>query len=98
MEFVFTARLWEYEGAGSWHFVTLPRVVATEILESVEGRMKPGGTVAVEAVIGRTKWKTSLFRDTKRDSFLLPVKALVRGKEQLRAGDDVEVSLRLMVE
>jgi len=44
-------------------------------------------------MIGRTRWKTSIFRDRKREAYLLPVKAAVRSKEQLREGEPAEVYL-----
>jgi hypothetical protein len=93
MELSFRAVLWEYEGQGSWHFVTLPRKVAAEIRDHTEGRRKVGGTVKVEVRVGDSRWQTSLFYDTKRQSFLLPVKASVRLKEQLAKGMTVEVDL-----
>lgn len=94
MDLRFAARLWEYEGQGSWHFVTLPRADSAALREWTEGRRNVGGTARVTARIGSSRWKTSVFWDTKRTAFLLPVKAAVRAKEQLQAGAMVEVDLR----
>lgn len=90
-EETFEARLWRYDGQAAWYFLTLPREVSARILAEADGRMKPGGSVPVAAAIGRTRWNTSLFRDLGRNAFLLPVKAAVRAREQLREGDAVEV-------
>ncbi|MBL8211589.1 MAG: DUF1905 domain-containing protein [Bryobacterales bacterium] len=92
-EVSFEARLWRHDGQAAWYFLTLPREVSARVLAEAEGRMKPGGSVPVSASIGRTRWNTSLFRDLGRGAFLLPVKAAVREKEQLREGDAVEVVL-----
>lgn len=51
------------------------------------------GIAPVTAIIGATRWKTSIFWDRKRDAYLLPVKAAVRTKEQLREGDSPEIAL-----
>jgi hypothetical protein len=90
-EFVFQAAVWVYEGDAPWHFVTLPRGVAAEIRRAVSGCRRPFGSVKVAATVGRTRWKTSLFPHKAGDSYLLPVKAAVRAREQIQAGMTVEV-------
>ncbi|TGV42067.1 DUF1905 domain-containing protein [bacterium M00.F.Ca.ET.168.01.1.1] len=37
--------------------------------------------------MGKTRWQTSLFPDKASGSLLLPVKASVRQREGLKAGD-----------
>ena len=39
----------------------------------------------VRATLGGTSWQTKLFGDTKRDSYLLPLKADVRRRERVEA-------------
>jgi hypothetical protein len=50
----------------------------------------------VEATIGKSKWKTSIFPDSREGSYLLPVKADVRKREELLEGDMVPLKLRLL--
>lgn len=95
-KFEFDGVLWQYEGAGGWHFVTIPDELVEEVRELSEGRRKPFGSTPVEARIGSSTWSTSIFADRKRDSFLLPVKAGVRDAESLLAGDQVRVNLTLV--
>ena len=91
----FTAELWLTEGDASWHFVTLPEELTDDIAQATPRR--PGfGSVRVEVTIGGTTWTTSLFPDSKRGSYLLPVKKQVRTAEGLDAGDDVTVTLQLI--
>ena len=86
--------MWQYEGgAGSWYFITVPKRVSAEIQQQSAGRSKAWGSLRVTAIIGATRWKTSLFRDRKRDAYLLPLKAPVRVKEQLCAGEVAEVTI-----
>ena len=46
---------------------------------------------------GGTRWKTAIFLDTKRGTYLLPIKAEVRRREQIQAGMVVEVSILIEV-
>jgi hypothetical protein len=94
--FSFTAELWEYEGQGAWHFVSLPPADADEI-EATHGRHAKGfGSIPVEVTIGSTTWSTSIFPDKKRATYLLPVKKAVRTAEGLVAGTKAKVGLRVV--
>lgn len=89
----FKAKVWAQESTGAWHFVTLPASLSKRIRTLTTGLRKPFGSFRVSAKTGRTSWETSLFADTKRDAFVLPVKADVRRKEKIRLGDTIEVSI-----
>jgi hypothetical protein len=95
MNFSFTAPLWIYTGKGAWHFVTLPKHLADEIrffTPSAQGF----APIKVSARIGDTAWKTAIFPDSKSASYLLAIKAEIRKKLQLSAGDSVDISLRIL--
>lgn len=94
--YTFTAELWRWKGDSAWHFVTLPFEVADEIEELMHGRTNGFGSVKVSVTVGSTTWATSLFPDTKAESYLLPVKAQVRSREELAAGSAVTVHLTLV--
>lgn len=94
MDVEFDAELWLYDGDAAWHFVTLPPDVADEVEASAT--ITAGfGSVPVRVTIGSTTWATSLFPDSKVESYLLPVKQEVRKREGLSAGDPVTVHLSL---
>jgi hypothetical protein len=42
-------------------------------------------------------WKTSIFPDNKTGTYLLPLKADVRKKEKIGAGDTIMLSLEIQV-
>ena len=84
--FTFTAEVWEHEGAGAWHFVSLPEDHADEIEESFGHQARGFGSLRVDVKIGGTRWSTSIFPDKKRGTYVLPVKKSVRVAEQLAAG------------
>jgi SOS-response transcriptional repressor LexA len=88
----FDATVWEYDGPSAWHFVSLPADVADEVLE-VASSGRAFGSVPVEVTIGRTSWQTSLFPDSRRATYVLPVKKSVRVAEGLSDGDRVTVRL-----
>lgn len=94
-EYQFEAKLWKYSGKAAWYFMTLP-VQVTEDIDYFFSLDKKGfGSLPVKVTIGQTTWKTSIFPDKKRGSYLLPIKADVRKKEQLNEGDLVFVILCL---
>jgi hypothetical protein len=89
----FHAEVWLNPGEAGWHFVTLPADVADDIKERTAASSRAFGAVKVTADIGGHSWQTSLFPDTKRGTYLLPVKKTVRDKAGIGAGDTVEVRL-----
>jgi hypothetical protein len=93
-----TASIWLWsEGKGSWHFLTIPPDKAVEIrLESAVSGIRHGfGSVRVEVTINGVTWKTSIFPQ-KSGGYILPVKADVRKRAGIAAGDEVTVSLELL--
>jgi hypothetical protein len=88
----FAAELWLHtDMPGAWYFITLPLDAACEIRATQERR--GFGSVRVHATIGDSTWDTSVFPDTKTDSFLLPVKAAVRSRERIDERDVVTVTI-----
>jgi len=94
--FAFTAPLWLHPGADGWHFVSLPPPVGEDVGELTAGLRRGFGSVRVAATVGGTSWRTSVFPDRARGTYLLPVKQQVRTAEGLVAGDDVAVRLELV--
>lgn len=88
----FAAELWRHDGDAAWHFLTLPAAAAEQVRERA-GEPRGFGSVRVEVTVGGTTWRTSVFPDSRSGSFVLPVKAEVRRREDLLAGDVVQVEL-----
>ncbi len=90
--------MWLYPGeTGNWHFISLPKKAAAEIKKSFGGLSRGWGSLRIEAIIGKTSWKTSVFPNKKRGTYVLPIKADVRKKEDINAGDKVKVKLTILV-
>ena len=91
-----TGRIWQWrsgEAPGGWFFLTVEGQAAMEVRYAALGRTGGFGSVRVTARIGGTEWRTSLFPDRKSGGYVLPLKAEVRRRECLEAGQDVMVAL-----
>jgi hypothetical protein len=98
-----TAPLWLWTGEnGSWHFVTIPAELSDEIRAHCLASMRGFKSARVEATIGPSTgsgqaiaWRTSVVPQ-KAGGYILPVKADVRRRAGIAAGDEVTVSLELL--
>jgi hypothetical protein len=92
----FTSLLWIWKGdSARWYFLTVPEEQSVEIKAHAFSLPRGFGSVRVEAAIGDVRWRTSVF-PLKAGGFLLPVKADIRKRARLAAGDDVTVELTLL--
>jgi len=92
-----TATIWLWSGGqGSWHFLTIPEDQAVEIRAHSFGSERRGfGSVRVAASIDGVTWRTSVFPQ-KDGGYILPIKAAVRRRSGVAAGDIVTVALELL--
>lgn len=86
--------LWNFE-KGSWHFFVIPREIADEIKFFNASKLRGFRSLKVKATIGKTRFATSIFPDSKSGGYFLPLKASVRKDENISAGDVVTVQLSL---
>src|SRR5688572_8925501 len=96
-EFKVKAKVWLYQGASAWHFITLPKKESEEIKKSFAGIKRGWGSIPVAVTIGKTMWSTSIFPDAKAGAYLLPIKFNIRKKEGITAGDMVSFSIKINV-
>ncbi|HUW02000.1 MAG TPA: DUF1905 domain-containing protein [Acidimicrobiales bacterium] len=92
----FEAELWLWDGDAAWHFLTVPEGVSDDLEARTDGRRRGFGSVRVRVTVGSTTWSTSVFPDSKRQAYVLPVKQAVRTAESIGLGDGVAVSLDLV--
>ena len=87
----FSGELWFWKGPAPWYFVTVPDEECDE-LEATSPLVSYGwGMIPVTALIGSTRWTTSLF--PKDGRYVVPVKARVRKAEELEVGETVTIRL-----
>ena len=89
----FSGELWKYGGESSWWFISLPMEDSNDLEQFCSHRKRNFGSIRVTATIGQTSWQTSVFRDTKSNAYLLPVKATVRAREKLVEQNVYEVAI-----
>lgn len=53
------------------------------------------GRLKVSAAIKNIEWKTAIWFDSKKETYLLPIKAEIRQKERIKKGDTIEVILKV---
>lgn len=94
----FDAELWRWDArrSDSWVFVSVPADASAEIRERYHGPPRGFGSIRVRATIGGSTWTTSIFPDSARGCYVLPIKRAVRAAEDLDVGDVTTVHLELI--
>jgi hypothetical protein len=96
MTYQFESKVVPYPGMAGWHFAYVDSTSAKKIKKSREGKPRIGwGSVPVMATIGNTTWKSSIFPDKSSGTYVLPLKAEIRKKEAIVAGDTVRITLTI---
>ncbi|GMA16960.1 DUF1905 domain-containing protein [Deinococcus metallilatus] len=93
MNLEFSGPLWYWRGPAPWYFVTVPAEPCHDLQAASKLVTYGWGMIPVQAWIGATGWKTSLF--PKDGRYIVPVKASVRKAENLEEGDEVTVRLEV---
>ncbi|MDQ8755876.1 DUF1905 domain-containing protein [Sphingosinicella sp. LHD-64] len=95
--------LWTPEppATASWHFIRVTGGAADQVRAAAmearaAGLARGFGSVRVAATIGGMAFHTSLFPHRETGGYLLPVKAEVRRREGIVAGETVRVRLRIV--
>lgn len=85
----FDAQLWMWDArrADSWTFVTLPAEASEEIRDLAAGPRRGFGSLRARVTVGGSTWTTSIFPDSERGSYVLPIKRAIRKAENLDVGD-----------
>ena len=77
--------------------VFLPKGISQDLKKFFEGATGGFGSLPVEVTVGQTTWKTSIFPEGKDGAFLLLLKAQVRKKENIKAGDNVSFGIKILI-
>ena len=93
-EFEGVVRLWPANE--KFFLLPLPKEISAEIFEVSEGLTAGFGSLKVEARIGSTVWRTSIFPDSKLGVFELPLKLEVRKKNGLEVGSVTHAEIELL--
>ena len=93
MNIEFDGEIIFWRGPAPWFFVVVPEGESRDIKAMSEFVTYGWGVIPVQARIGKTEFKTSLF--PKDGRYLIPIKVTVRKAEKLEEGDMVTVRLEI---
>jgi hypothetical protein len=95
MNLNFNGKIIYWRGPSPYYFVPVPEE-ESEAIHAVSSIVTYGwGAIPVQARVGETVWKTSLF--PKDGRYLVPLKDAVRRAEALEEGDEITVRLEIRV-
>ncbi|GIF21378.1 hypothetical protein BJ973_005174 [Actinoplanes tereljensis] len=99
MHLEFDAELWIWAARPDegWTFVSLPVDASDEIRDLTGDQRRGFGAVRVEARIGTSIWRTSVFPDAKEGAYVLPIKKAVRKAQKIEAGDTTRVAVEILI-
>ena len=95
IKYQFSGILWHYSSPGGWYFVSLPVALSKEIRSFLKNEESGWGRLPATAKIGTSEWETAIWFDTKRNTYLLPLKAEIRKKENVRLETEIAVEIWL---
>ena len=95
IKYEFSEKPWQHSSPGGWHFVSLPTEMAKEIRSLLKSEEEGWGRLKAIAKIGNTEWETAIWFDSKNETYLLPLKAEIRKKENIEAGKQINVVILL---
>lgn len=93
IKYEFSARVWRYASSGGWYFVSLPIKMAKEIRTHLKWQEQAWGRLKATAKLGDEQWETAIWFDTKKSTYLLPLKAEIRKKKKLVTGNTIKVTV-----
>ena len=102
VDFCASLHRWTSGQAGVWYFLIVEGAAAKAIaghalMRRLElGRGRGFGSVRVEAHIGTSRWRTSVFPNKGQESWMLPVKAAIRAAEGLDESRSIQCTLTLL--
>lgn len=91
IKYKFSTKVWKHsESPRAWYFMSLPKKLSSEIRKNLKWQEEGWGRIKAGAQIGNTHWDTAIWFDTKRKTYLLPIKAEIRKKERIEKGMSIQ--------
>jgi hypothetical protein len=93
MNIEFSGKIWFWRVPAPLFFVTVPAEQGHDLKATSEFVTYGWGVIPVDARLGKTEWKTSLF--PKDGRYIVPIKASVRKAANLEEGYEVKIRLNV---
>ncbi len=92
----FSSKAYHYSTSADmvgWTIVSLSKELSAEIRESFKREEQGWGRLKATAKTGGSEWQTAIWFDTKLDTYMLPIKAAIRKKENIALEQVVDVAI-----
>lgn len=93
IRYQFPTKMWRHNATGGWFFASVPKIISKEIREHFKWQEEGWGRLKASAQIEALKWETAIWFDTKKNTYLLPIKADIRKKLNLEINKDFEITI-----
>jgi hypothetical protein len=93
IKYEFSAKLWKDPNPGGWHFTSLPKDLSKEIRDHLKWQEEGWGRMKIVAEVGNHSWESAIWFDTKSDTYLLPIKSIIRKKAKLMLDDELQIRI-----
>ena len=93
IQYQFNTKIWRHHTPGGWYFVSIPMDISKEIRQNLQWQEEGWGRMKATARIGETRWESAIWFDTKKNCYILPIKAEIRKKTTLELNHNIEMSL-----
>ena len=94
IKYEFISSIWKSPSA-SWHFASLPESLSKEIRNNHQWEEEGWGRLKIIACINKLNWETAIWFDTKLNTYLLPIKAEIRRKQNIKPKQELSITLYL---
>ncbi len=95
IKYSFSEKVWQHSGLGGWYFVSLPENMSKEIREMLRPEEEGWGRLKATVQTGKSEWKTAIWFDSKKNTYLLGLKAEIRKDENIDTGKIITVTVLL---
>ena len=93
MDIEFKGKVWYWRGPAPWFFITVPEEQSRDLKAVLKLVTYGWGMIPVDARIGKTAWKTSMF--PKDGRYIVPIKTSVRQAENIEEGDTISIQIEV---
>lgn len=97
LNYKFRSKLWRYKGKAAWHFLSVPVALSKEIKTNFSSDSAAWGSIRILANINGMEWKTSLFPDSKRACYLIPIKKSIRKLSDITESENVNIKFKIIL-
>ncbi len=93
----FEGKVWRSGGKGGWYFISLEKSLSKDIRSLHKESEEGWGRLKATVRINKTEIATAIWFDKKHDTYLLPIKAVLRKKEGITDGSEIKGKIEIKI-